>query len=141
VSKESMQPHEHEYLFVNTFVLRKRRERIFFELQSSKKRGKFFNRLCHTYFEVLDRRFCQKIPSSSQPEDIIRILTQRGAPRTCYVISSNSIVDQNNLLLTEVIEQIFWYGLPTIIICIPGHLAYFEAEQEHGSPPRYILEK
>lgn len=140
--KVNMQPQEHEYIFVNTFVLREHRERIFFELQSSKKRGKFFNRLCHAYFDVLDRRFCQKIPSLFSPsEDIIRILIQKGAPKTCYVMSNNPVTDQSSIPLTEAVKQNVGYGLPSVIDCIPGQLAYFEAEQEYGSPPRYILEK
>ena len=30
-------------------------------------------------------------------------------------------------------------GMPSIVICIPGRLAYFEAEQVYGPPPRFLL--
>jgi hypothetical protein len=31
--------------------------------------------------------------------------------------------------------------MPSIVSCIPGKLAYFEAEQENGPPPRFILKR
>jgi hypothetical protein len=49
-------------LFIKNFVSKDRRERSEFELKDSKKRGKFTNRLNHSWDEILDMRLIFKIP-------------------------------------------------------------------------------
>jgi len=43
------------------------------------------------------------------------------------------------MLLSEALEQCVGRGMPNILICIPNQHAYFEAEQEVGPPPRFII--
>jgi hypothetical protein len=54
-----------EQLFVETFIQKNRRARAIFELNSKKRRGDFFHKLCHQYFGVLDQRFMERISSSN----------------------------------------------------------------------------
>lgn len=128
--------------FIQAFVRRERRERAQFELFSPKKRGAFLNRLCHTFQDILDTRYLKPIPEpNSDYRALLRHLTQRHAPETCYVISTIAELDGQHVRLAEALEKVVGFGLPSIVICLPGILGYFEAEQENGSPPRYMLER
>ena len=80
--------------FIQAFVRRERRERAQFELFSPKKRGAFLNRLCHTFQDILDTRYLKPIPEpNSDYRALLRHLTQRHAPETCYVISTIAELD------------------------------------------------
>lgn len=133
---------EIETRFIQAFVRRERRERARFELGSPAKRGAFLSRLCHTYHDVLDMRYLAPLADPVAAHSaILRALVERRAPRTCYVISSAAAVDGQELPLADALERVVGFGLPSIVICIPGTLGYFEAEQEYGPPPRYWLER
>jgi hypothetical protein len=128
--------------FIQAFVRRERRERAQFELFSPKKRGAFLNRLCHTYQDILDTRYLKPIPEpNSDYRAILRHLTHRHAPETCYVIATIAELDGQHVRLSDALEKVVGVGLPSIVICLPGTLGYFEAEQENGPPPRYVLER
>lgn len=129
-----------EQLFVAAFVEKKRQERSLFELNSKKRRGDFFNKLCHRYFEILDQRFMESI-SISNFEEILKILKREGAEEECYVLSSYEELDAKTKSLSQALEECVGKGLPSIILCIPDKLAYFEAEQEIGPLPRFLLKR
>lgn len=58
-----------------------------------------------------------------------------------FNISWSDTIDGKDLPLMRVLEKAIGLGMPSIISCIPGKLAYFEAEQEVGSLPRFILKR
>ncbi|MCU0492781.1 MAG: hypothetical protein MUD01_14415 [Chloroflexaceae bacterium] len=133
---------EQERLFIQSFVLRERRERAAFELASPKRRPAFLNRLCHTYAAVLDMRYAQALPASlADWQAVLAILLAKHALPMCYAISMSDALDGKHMPLEQVLQGAVSFGLPSIVICIPGKLAYFEAEQEHGPPPRFLLER
>jgi hypothetical protein len=133
---------QQELHFIQAFVRRERRERAQFELLSHKKRGAFLNRLCHAYADVLDTRYLKPLSApNSDYRAIVQTLRARQAPELCYVISSIRELDGQSVQLTTALERIVGFGLPSIVVCIPERLAYFEAEQEGGAPPRYLLER
>ena len=133
---------EQEIAFIQSFVRREARDRTQFELLSKKKRGRFLSKLCHDYDSVLDTRYLKQITQpNSDFETILELLEQEGASDTCYAISANDEIDGETLQLSDALEKAVGFGLPTILICIPGKLAYFEAEQMAGPPPRYLLKK
>ena len=130
-----------EEAFVTNFVQKSRRERAILELDSVSRRGRFLNRLCHDFAGVFDGRYLQPL---LEPEDGISLrkrLEKLGAKRTCHVISCNDDVDGKEILLGDAIQAVMGYGLPSILICASDSLAYFEAEQEKGPPPRFLLIK
>lgn len=131
---------EQESNFIQAFVRRERRERSRYELLSKKRRSSFINRLCHRYDDIFDARYLKQIPPpNSDCTTILRLLQQKGASDQCYAISASDEIDGKTITLSEALHKAVGYGLPTVLICIPGRLAYFEAEQEIGSPPRYLL--
>lgn len=129
-----------EIKFVQTFVLKNKRERSIYELHSKKKRREFFHKLCHDYNEIIDSRFMRKLdPPNSNSNDIRQILQKEGAGKSCYVLSHFEEIDGIRMPLSEALDNCVGGGMPSIVICSPKKLAYFEAEQEVGPPHRFIL--
>jgi hypothetical protein len=87
-------------------------------------------------------RYLKPIPApNSDYHDILSYLRLKHAPEMCYVISTIKDIDGQFIPLTDALKRAVGFGLPSIVICIPGKLAYFEAEQVVGLPPRYLLER
>ena len=128
----------HEEAFIEYFVQKQRRERLLFELR--KHRGRFLGRLTHGALECLDLRFATALPPpNSDPAAILRLLEARGAGKTCYAISSNDQIDGRILPLSDALYAAVGFGMPSILSCCPGLLAYVETEQVAGPPDRYFL--
>lgn len=128
----------HEELLVKSFVKKVHRERLSFEL--SKRRGDFLNRFCHESLKYLDSRFVVAIPKpNSNPAEILQLLKSHRAKDRCYALSMNDDIDGKFLALADALDVALGFGLPSILSCIPGQLAYLETEQIAGSPDRFIL--
>ena len=130
-----------EEAFVSNFVQKSRRERASFELGSESQRGRFLNRLCHDFAGVFDARHLQPLVAPEDSVSLQKRLRSLGAKKTCHVISCNEAVDGKEIPVGDAIQAIMGYGLPSILICAPDSLAYFEAEQVRGPPPRFLLVK
>ncbi len=128
--------------FVKAFVHRSQQDRCILQLSASKKRRDFLDTLCHKYEKVFDDRFMQKIADAdAKPGTLLTLLQKHGAPDTCYAISESREIDGRSLPLAEALETCVDHGFPTILSCIPGRLAYFEAELVRGGAPRYLLKR
>ena len=57
------------------------------------------------------------------------------------MISWNQETDGRHLPLIEALKKVVGYGRPSIVSCVEGEIAYFESEQEVGSPPRFLLKR
>ena len=85
-------------------------------------------------FRHLDTRFAEPLGS----RDPHATLTARGAPATCYVVSTANELDGRKVALSDALGAIHpgWHA--AFVSCIPGRLAYFEGElPDH----HYILER
>ena len=134
-------PQSIESVFVAVFVLRARRERLTFELRSRAKRSRFFQKLSGRYFDYLDERLASAT-ALGDPVSIGKMLLRKGAPANCHVMSGVlPDLDGREVPLFEALSAVVWSGMPCIVICRPGQLAYFQGEQEAGPPPRYVLER
>ncbi|WHY84646.1 hypothetical protein QNH39_18585 [Neobacillus novalis] len=132
---------EIEEIIVKSFFNKRIQQRVLFELSSSKKRQDAIERLNHNYLDTLRNEFMIEIPKpNSDPEEIVNLLKVHGASKNCYVISWHSL-DGKEFPLTTAIEELIWYGMPSFISCTHGKLAYFQAEQVYGAPPRFILKR
>jgi hypothetical protein len=132
-----------ETAIVKSFFTKRLQDRVLFELFSAdKRRDRGLNRLCHDYRETLREEYLTEIPKpNSDPEEIAKLLKQNGAGYLCYAMSWNGDIDGRHLPLAEALEAAVGYGFPSFILCIPNKLAYFEAEQGFGPPPRFIVKK
>lgn len=139
----------HEEAFVNRFIVKDHRERLLFELQMRhtpsrkvERRGRFLGRFSHGALKYLDSRFLTVLePPNSDPAVILDILNREGAAQLCYSISTADAIDGRILPLREALKVAVGFGMPSIVSCLPGRLAYLETEQEIGPPGRYILSR
>jgi hypothetical protein len=119
------------------FFIRTKRERYAEMIGHPKKRRKFLLELAH--FKSLDPRYLVRMPPKIMfPDQIAAILTERGAPQSCWITSENSDLDGREMQLLEALNRVVGGQMGTLITCIPGRLAYFEGE-EMGD--RWILER
>lgn len=133
---------EQEIVLVQSFFVKRVQERVLHELFTPKKRDMALQRLDHRYLSMLKNDYLIEIkPPNSWPDDTYDLLKQHGAPDTCYCLSENELISGKTLPLREALEHAIGFGFASIISCIPGELAYFEAEQSFGPPPRYLLKK
>lgn len=131
-----------EELIVKSFFEKNVRERVLHELFSPKKRNHALNRLCHEFHKMLKEKYLIEIPPpNSDPKDIYELLKRNGSEEMCYSLSNNEKIDGKEMPLQEALEQAVGFGFPSIISCVPGELAFFEAEQGFGPAPRYILKR
>jgi hypothetical protein len=77
---------------------------------------------CHDF----DDRFATLIKLSDP--DLVATLIERGAPKSCYVLSDDNSLDGREMPLTDAISEAANSGWGTIIICIPGRLAFYYDE-------------
>ncbi|MBZ5688889.1 MAG: hypothetical protein LAP86_28095 [Acidobacteriia bacterium] len=127
----------HEEELIKAFFVPTKRERYLDMVANPKKRKKFLNELYH--FKALDPRCFVSIPPSQQdPEQIASILTKKGAPRSCWVTSTEAELDGKEMLLSKALKEVVGRQIGAFLSCIPGKLAYFEGE-ERGD--RWILER
>ncbi|WP_409291325.1 hypothetical protein [Peribacillus sp. SCS-37] len=133
---------EREKVIVKAFFTKRLQDRVIFELSSAKKRKDALSRLCHSYRETLREEYLFSIPKpNSDPQVIEKLLKQNGAGDTCYVISWDEEIDGRELNLAPALERAVGMGMPSLISCIPGQLAFFEAEQEVLPSPRFLLKR
>jgi hypothetical protein len=131
-----------EELIVKSFFDKRVQERVLFELSTPKHRGLALHRLCHSYKKMLRVKYMTEIPGpNSDPRDIYELLKTNGAEKMCYSLSFNDQIDGKELPLIKALEHAVGFGFPSIISCRHGELAYFEAEQEFGAPPRFLLKR
>jgi hypothetical protein len=122
-----------EEAVVRAFILPVRQERYLEFLKSSKKEKKFTSLRPH--FNHLNPKFVIGIPGNQQSlSSILKLLLDKGASSTCWVISEDSELDGQEMELQTALKKTIGYQVGTFISCVPGKLAYFENE---GG--RYIL--
>lgn len=124
----------HEEELIKAFFVPTKRERYLEMVASPKKRKKFLNELYH--FKSLDPRRCFTLPKGVHTaEEIAAFLTQKGAPESCWITSSDSALDAREMPLLEALKEVLGRQTGVFLSCIPGRLAYFEDEDG-----RWILE-
>ena len=123
--------------FVNTYIIKNKRERLLFELQNPKRREEAVGRFCHLTDELL-------IPSKITAKgkyilDDIKTKILDSNATSCYVISFFSDIDGIELQKQDVINEIIGMGMPSIAIF--DDFVIIETEQEQGPAVKYLLEK
>lgn len=126
-----------EEAFVRAFILREKQERYLSLLSSPKRRRDILARLDHQldYDRALATRVAAEDQSSSR---ISELLAARNAPASCHAISADSTLDGRDLPLRDALDAVVGSGIGTVLSCIPGRLAYYEAED---AGERYILSR
>ena len=117
----------HESAFVESFIIKQRRERALEQLASSKNRRKFTSKFDHHGLDYFIPECIRSIePRYQHAPDIASILRTMGAPEGCHIIGGKR--DGEDMELLDALKETVGYGIGTVLSCIPGKLAYFEGE-------------
>jgi hypothetical protein len=127
----------HEQSFVEAFTVGNAKRRLLELLHHEKRRDDFLSEL-HGTGDQIDLRHAQNVPGGASADWIVGHLKQLGAPDSIYVFSSLTSLDRREFSLAEVIPEILGHQMGTVVSCIPGKLAYWEAE---GPNDRFICLK
>ena len=126
-----MDQEHHETELVKAFIRREKHDRFLSFLSHPKKRPKATDMLYH--LRDLDERYIVQIELNGlSPDQIARQLRDRGASKTCCVISTNSELDAQELDLQAVLEEIVGGSDGSLLSCVPGELAYYEGESPNN---------
>jgi hypothetical protein len=121
-------------LFVETFAAKDPKGRLLTLLETSRGCQKIFAGLDHVNW--LDSELVVRVPNHLQTADEIqKMLLERGSPVRCRVISTDAELNDRDLELGTVLPAIVGGGHGTILLCLPGRLAYYESEEPQE---RYI---
>ncbi|MDU0372574.1 hypothetical protein ACFPAF_19390 [Hymenobacter endophyticus] len=120
--------------FINTYVVKNKRQRYLGFIESPKRRGSFLEMLYHG--QDLDKRLFQDLRGSGTHESQSirnRFENLKNADR-CYVISVNGALDGQEMLLNEAVDRALGQE-GTLILFGNGAGVYYE-----GEPPydRYL---
>ena len=127
---------------IRPFLSREARARFTDVDPGTKKRARLLNRLCHDYESTLDWRMAQLIAPAEQTHELIApLLKTRGASRVCHVLCCSKEWDGLQVSLADALCALVGNGLPVLLICVPGALAYFEPEYAGGAGRRFILQR
>ena len=117
----------HEVAFVESFIVKPRRERAKELLGSSKNRHKFTSKFDHHGLDYFIPECIRPIEARYQhAPNIVNILRAMGAPEACHVIGGRR--DGEDIELLAALKDTVGYGIGSVLSCIPGKLAYFEGE-------------
>jgi len=126
-----------EEALINSFVVKRKRDRLAGLLANPKRRTEATSTLAH--FGDLDVRWVIRLTAAQQDAaSVEQALRSRGAGDTCYAVSEAAALDGKRLPLRQALEQVIGYGMGTLLSCIPGALGFYEGE---GPSDRCILER
>ena len=125
----------HEEALVKAFIPSHRQERFLEIIAKPKKRARLLSQFYH--FDDLHPRWMVAIPPNQHhPSELVKILKAKGAGSKCYVMSTISELDGQEVDLETALEKIVGSQEGALISCVPGRLGYFEDEDG-----RFILER
>jgi hypothetical protein len=128
---------QHEEALIRAFVRTERQPRLLSLLGSPKGRAKLRAALPH--FSDLDPRYARRVPPAEQQAGAIEALLRRlGAPALCQLLAEDAQLDGREMPLAEALGAVVGRGMGAFISCLPGRLAYFEAED---AGERYVLHR
>jgi hypothetical protein len=135
---EASVPSEHEVLAISALTTPGRRRRFKELFGNRAKRNKLINEFLADVGSF-DARYVSPIPSHQQNAiDIERLLTARGAPSSCHVMSEDRRLDGRDMPLAAALAEIVGWGAPSLVSSLPGRLAYFEGDEPNE---RYLLQR
>jgi hypothetical protein len=114
---------------VRAFIMKDRQDRCAYLLGHPKHRHKFTDELAH--FKWLDDRFAHPVPPSTAhtAAELVSLLRRKGAGPTVWVISDDSVIDGQEVMLDKATIHVWGTGVGAILCCVPGKLAFFAGEE------------
>ena len=126
-----------EEKFVNTFVIKDKRERILYELSSTKKRAVALQHL----YNVLDKKLTVfESLNMSDNEVINEAKNFFEFNKECYIISETTD-DGNMLPFEKALKNMLSYEVNYVIIYDEKTVMVAKEYDTYGMPPKRILQK
>lgn len=125
-----------EESFVNSYIIKNKRDRILFELCGKKRRdgiGRFSH--CADNFLIETK---VKLKGQHIAKDLQDVVAKTNS-LNCYVISYSEELDGKEFNKDEILNLILGCGMPSIAIF--DNFAIIETEQEQGPAVKYLLRK
>ena len=98
-----MKEYTYEKEFVQTYIVKNRRERLLYELTSDKKRYQGLDRFCHECDELLDpKKIVLKGNDIRREKDFLKYT--KGHDETCIILSPDPSLDGLKMTLNEALE-------------------------------------
>ena len=123
-----------EEAFVHAFVVLGKRDR-YLQLQASPSRRKKILGVLYHSLDVIPERVTPIENRDHTSERVEQLLRWKGAGATCYLISPERELDQQEMSLREALETLITQDGTAIVYCLEGRLAYCKAELS-----QYLLE-
>ncbi len=124
-----------EDVFITNFVVSTKQDR-YRSLLAGKRRRKILQDLYH--WRDAELGAVVSLPGARHSARGVEAeLRRRGAGDSCYAISPHSDFDAREFPLREVLDRVVGFGIPVVLCCADGRLAYYEGE---GPSDRYILD-
>ena len=128
---------DHAEAAIRAFAAPDRAARYLALLGSKKGRTKLRADLAHAFY--LDPRYAIRVPGAeATPSAIAAKLRSFGAPESCHCLSEDAQLDGRELPLEQALAATVGRGMGTLISCVAGALAYYEAEDANE---RYVLRR
>lgn len=116
---------EQEEAFVRAFIVPDKKERYSLLLANPKRRRKLLGALYHS-LDAIPARMTPIANRDHSPAAIETLLKHKGAGPTCYLISPEKDLDQQEMPLREAIDRLILPDSVAIACCLPGRLAYYK---------------
>ncbi len=128
---------EIEKSFVNTYIIKNRRERIIFELSNPKKRQDALSRFCHAALKYLQESMIIYQGNKISYGELLSMIREHTKEKQCYVLAYGEDLDQKFMENQNAINQVMGNGMAAIMIW--DNIVIVETEQEQGSAMKYVL--
>jgi hypothetical protein len=127
----------HEEAFAKAFLPSEKRARFIQLLTEPRRRQEMLSQLGRHLPYLPD--YATLVPGEQDfPDELMKLLTGKGAGPTCHVIVHGLKADGRDLPLREALQQICLHRSGAILSCLPGRLAFYKPE---SPAPGVILER
>lgn len=127
-----------EKFFCDVFINNNIGERMYFELCSTKKRGKALDRLCHNTEKIADAFLIKKVLDKSKPDEIITELRKITKTDTVYCIGYFQL-DGTSADIVRAVNEGIMSGMGFCVFTDDGAACICE-EQVIGSRKSIIMQ-
>ncbi len=122
--------------FVNSYIIKNKRDRILFELCGKKRRNAIDRFSHHSDNLLIEAKI--KLKGQYISEDLRHVVATTDNHK-CYVISYSQELDGKEFNKNEILNLMLGCGMPSIAIF--DNFAIIETEQEQGPAVKYLLQK
>lgn len=124
--------------FIETFIVKSRRERLKYELTNPEKRFLAIDRFSHHTSELIEQKYIVFKDKKITIEEAEKMLVKLSGSDECYYMSEE-IAESDSYDLHECLKK-YYYNGPSIFICKNG-VVFIVSEYAEGAAEKFLLVK